>query len=150
MNTEENKSILTKSLDLSNRVNDTISIQHEISDGSYTGEGLSKKQKERLVKVLEASIKNKAFSSKLEAGRSKYTITFDYENKNGTVYEAGSYDVPISLYDKDVIAFLKQENFIDKYSDLLPEGKVYELPKSTDLSFATSVDSIKDIKGAKR
>lgn len=150
MNTEENKSILTKALDLSNRVNDTISIQHEISEGSYTGEGLNKKQKERLVKVLEASIKNKAFSSKLEAGRSKYAVTFEYENFNGTVYESGSYDVPISLYDKEVIAFLKQENFIDKYSDLLPEGKVYELPKSTDLSFASSVDSIKDIEGAKK
>lgn len=150
MNTKENKDILMKALDLSSHVNDTITINHEISGGSYTGEGLNKKQKEKLVKVLEKSIKNNAFNSKLELGRSKYTVTFDYEHRNGNVYEAGSYDVPISLYDKDVIAFLKQEEFIEKYSDMLPEGKVYELSKSTDLSFASSVDSIKDIKGAKK
>ncbi|ARQ06267.1 ABC transporter permease [Macrococcoides canis] len=152
VNTKDNKKALVSALDLSARKQDNISITHEVNNDSYTGDFMNNKQKEKLIKVLETSIKERGFSSNLEAGRTKYSITFDYEHvkSNGMVTESGSYDVPISIYDTKLIQFLIEEQIISKPSDVLKDGDIYELPRKTSFEHVRNIESISDIKDAKK
>ncbi|MDJ1108879.1 hypothetical protein [Macrococcoides caseolyticum] len=148
--TPRNKDVLINALDLSNHVNDQIAITHEISDGSYISDSLNKRQKEQLIDAIEETIKKRNQSVVYEEGHSKYSITFDYQYKHGAITESGSYEIPILLYDEMLIDFMKKESIIEKTSDLLPAGDVYELPASTDISKGIDDLSIEDIEGAKK
>ncbi|MFC6117888.1 hypothetical protein ACFPVV_04550 [Macrococcoides bohemicum] len=152
VNTEDNMKALITALDLSKHKKDQISITHEVNNDSFTGDSMNNKQKEKLIKVLETSIKERSFNSNLEAGRTKYSITFDYEHvkSNGMVTESGSYDVPISIYDTKLIQFLIDEEIISEPSDVIKDGNVYELPRKTSFEHVRNIESISDIKGAKK
>lgn len=152
VNTEDNMKALVSALDLSQHKKDNISITHEVNNDSFTGDSMNNKQKEKLIKVLETTIKERGFSSNLEAGRTKYGITFDYEHvkSNGMVTESGSYDVPISIYDKKLIQFLIDEQIISEASDVLKDGNVYEVPRKTSFEHVRNIESISDIKDAKK
>ncbi|WP_420494198.1 hypothetical protein QA541_02285 [Macrococcus psychrotolerans] len=152
VNTEGNMKALVTALDLSKHKKDQISITHEVNNDSFTGDSMNNKQKEKLIKVLETSIKERSFNSNLEAGKTKYSITFDYEHvkSNGMVTESGSYDVPISIYDTKLIQFLIDEEIISEPSDVLKDGNVYELPRKTSFEHVRNIETINEVKGAKK
>lgn len=123
-----------------------------MNNDSFTGDSMNNKQKEKLIKVLETSIKERSFNSNLEAGKTKYSITFDYEHmkSNGMVTKSGSYDVPISIYDTKLIQFLIDEEIISEPSDVLKDGNVYELPRKTSFEHVRNIETINEVKGAKK